>query len=594
MSKAGTSRLTIIGSLLSAASLLIVFQMARIQGSTKHQELSRWADEQYSYAIENYYPERGNIYDRWGRLLAGNEDVYEVGLMLQYVANPSTIARTLDGVNDLKYKDVLENASKAYDPKESIYAVLTDFLPFGVVDVLSEIKQKYEIENPYGRDLDKPSLRGVVWYPHLKRSYPENSLASNIIGFYSFRDRKDGIGYYGVEEYYDDLLAGSPMESFMPRNPYMLEGLPEVPAGASLVLTIDREIQAMVEKKLDDAVKKDKADYGVVIIMDPRNGEILAMASQPRINLNQYWETEDQFKDKTPYNRAISETYEPGSVYKVLTMSAAMDAGAVDDKTIFNDPGRFEYGGGVVYNWDRQGHGKQSMQGCMQKSLNVCLAWVATELGKDKFYEYMLSFGIGRMTNVDLGGEKIWPFSVPGNSDWYPIQLVTNSFGQGVAVTPIQMATAISAVANGGKMMKPHVLKAIIQDGKQYNTSPQVQGVPIKPETARYMTDMLVKSLVNETSLALVPGYKIAGKTGTAEIPVDGVYGTDQTNASFVGWGPADNPQFLVYVWIARPEKSPWGSVIAAPLFSEITKELVVYLDIPPEAVQDSLMAKEG
>ncbi|MCJ7520499.1 MAG: hypothetical protein MUO42_12635, partial [Anaerolineaceae bacterium] len=293
MNKSGVSRLIVIGSLLSAASLLIVFQMVRIQGSTRHQELSRWADEQYSYAIENYYPERGNIYDRWGRLLAGNEDVYEVGLMLQYVTNPSTIAQTMDGVNDLIYKDILENASKAYDPKKRIYAVLTDFLPSGVVDVLSEIKQQYEIDNPYGRDSKKPSLRGVVWYPHLKRSYPENSLASNIIGFFSFRDRQDGIGYYGVEEYYDDLLAGSPMETFMPRNPYMLEGLPEVPAGASLVLTIDREIQAMVEKKLDDAVKEDEADYGVVIIMDPRNGEILAMASQPRINLNQYWETED-------------------------------------------------------------------------------------------------------------------------------------------------------------------------------------------------------------------------------------------------------------------------------------------------------------
>jgi cell division protein FtsI/penicillin-binding protein 2 len=386
------------------------------------------------------------------------------------------------------------------------------------------------------------------------------------------------------------------METFMPRNPYMLEGLPEVPAGASLVLTIDREIQAMVEKKLDDAVKEYEAAFGVVIILDPRNGEVLAMASQPRINLNQYWETEDQFKDITPFNRAISETYEPGSVFKVLTMSAAMDAGVVDDKTTFNDPGRFEYDKGkYVYNWDRKGHGEQTMQGCMQKSLNVCLAWVANEkLGKEKFYDYMRAFGVGQMTNIDLGGEKVWPFSVPGDSDWYPVQLTTNSFGQGVAITSLQMATSISAVANGGKMMKPHVLKAVIQDGKQYNTTPQVLGVPLKPESAREMTALLVKSLVNETSLALVPGYRIAGKTGTAEIPVNGVYGTDQTNASFVGWGPADDPQFLVYVWISRPEKSPWGSLIAAPLFSDITKELVVFLDIPPEAPLDSAVAKEG
>jgi len=229
----------------------------------------------------------------------------------------------------------------------------------------------------------------------------------------------------------------------------------------------------------------------------------------------------------------------------------------------------------------------------MQKSLNVCLAWVATELGKEKFYEYITAFGIGRMTNVDLGSEKIWPLSVPGDSDWYPIQLATNSFGQGVAVTPIQLATAISAVANGGKMMKPHVLKAVIQDNQQYNTSPQVLGVPIKPETAQVMTEMLVRSLENESSLGLVPGYRIAGKTGTAEIPVEGVYGTEETNASFVGWGPIPDPKFLVYIWIERPKKSPWGSVVAAPVFRDIVQELVVYLEIPPEDAHESLLAKD-
>jgi cell division protein FtsI/penicillin-binding protein 2 len=273
-----------------------------------------------------------------------------------------------------------------------------------------------------------------------------------------------------------------------------------------------------------------------------------------------------------------------------------MDAGVVNDKTTFNDPGRYEYDPGkYIFNWDRKGHGEQTMQGCMQKSLNVCFAWVAKEkLGQDKFYDYMRAFGVGQMTNVDLGGEKVWPFVMPDEFGYYPVQLITNSFGQGVALTPLQMATSISAVANDGKMMKPHVLKAIIQDGKQFNTSPQVLSVPLKPETAHDMTAMLVKSLVNETSLALVPGYKIAGKTGTAEIPVDGVYGIDQTNASFVGWGPADNPQFLVYVWISRPEKSPWGSVIAAPLFAEITKDLVVYLDIPPVTPVENAVAMEG
>ncbi len=594
MNSRGFSRNTLIGLLLTGLSSLVILQMVHIQNSSQHQELSRWADEEFSFAIENYYPERGNIYDRWGRLLAGSEDVYEVGVMLQYVANPVSIASTLQGVNDMEYEDILAVAGKEYDPKKSIYAVITDFLPSGVIDVLSEIKQDYEIENPYGRNEKKPSLRGLIWIPHLKRSYPENTLASNVLGFYSFRDRQEGIGYYGVEEYYDNILAGTPMETYMPRNPYLLEGLPEVPAGASLVLTIDREIQAMVEKKLDEAVEEHEAESATAIVMDPRNGEILAMATMPRINLNEYWKTQSQFKDNTPYNRAISETYEPGSVYKVLTMAAAFDSGTVDKETKYYDSGRFEYGGSVILNWNRRGNGEQTMQGCMQKSLNVCLAWVATELGKEDFYNYMQAFGIGRLTNIDLGGEEIWPLSIPGDPDWYPIQLATNSFGQGVAVTPIQLATAISAVANDGKMMKPHVLKAIIQNGQQYTTTPQVLSVPIKPETAREMTQMLVKSLKNESSAALVEGINVAGKTGTAEIPVDGVYGTEETNASFVGWGPAENPQFLVYVWIERPKSSPWGSIVAAPLFRDIVQELVHYLNIPDETVQSQLMAKEG
>lgn len=592
MNKKENIRLTMVSIILSMASVLIILMMLRIQNSAKYQELSLKAEEEYSYAIENYSPERGNIYDRWGRLLAGNEDVYEVGVLLEHVKNPTTIAQVFDGINDLEYFEVLADAAQKYDEETSVYARIIDFLPPGAIDALSQLYQDYELENPLGEKKNLPSLRGLVWYPHLKRNYPENHLTSTVLGFYSFKGRESGEGFFGVEEYYNDLLAGRPMDTFMPRNPYHLEELPEVPAGASLVLTIDREIQAMVEKKLDKAVEENEAESGTVIILDPRNGEILAMASQPRINLNQYWEFDDKFSQEEPFNRAVGAIYEPGSVFKVLTMAAAFDNGTVDEKTIFNDPGRFEYGGGTILNWNRRSFGKQTMQGCMQHSLNVCLAWVATEMGEDAFYEYMQAFGIGRRTNVDLGGEEIYPLSTPGDSGWYPIQLATNSFGQGVAINPIQLATAISAVANDGKMMKPHVLKAVIQDGKQYDTAPQVLSVPLKKETARLMTSLLVKSLEEESSNALVPGYSIAGKTGTAEIATDdGKYGTELTNVSFVGWGPESNPQFLVYIWIEKPKSSPWGSIVVAPIFSSIVQDLVVYLDLPPDEVIEGQIA---
>jgi cell division protein FtsI/penicillin-binding protein 2 len=201
-------------------------------------------------------------------------------------------------------------------------------------------------------------------------------------------------------------------------------------------------------------------------------------------------------------------------------------------------------------------------------------------------------FGIGHLTGIDLSGEVNWPLSVAGDPNWYPVNLGTNSFGQGVATTPIQMITAISAVANNqGKMMAPRVLKSVIQDGEQYNNPPQVIGSPISAQTAQTETAMLSQSLEKESSVALVDGYRVAGKTGTAEIPGPGGYLTDLTNASFVGWGPVDDPRFLVYVWLEKPTSSPWGSVVAAPVFSEIVKNLVVLIDLPPDAVRQELAA---
>lgn len=589
------ARLNLIGAICSFIVIVIIFQLFRIQNSEQYIELSEKADQTYTYEKRIVYPERGNIYDRWGHLLAGNEEVYEVGVLLQYVKNAKAIADTLSIIPDVNYEKAFETASLEYGNGKNIYGIIADFLPSGVIDALSKIKEEYETLNPEGEDPDLPSLRGMVWYPHLQRSYPENTLAANVLGFYKFRDRKNGEGFYGVEEYYDDILSGPPVTVEIPLDPYMIEETPTLPSGASLVLTIDREIQAMVEEKVDEAVEYYKAESATVIVLNPKNGEILAMVSQPRINLNQYWIFEEELKDTTPFNRAISETYEPGSVFKILTMAAALDSEAIELDEKFSVGQYFEYYGSYIYNWNRKSWGEQDVLGCLQHSLNVCLAKIAVEEMKaNTFYSYMQAFGIGRRTNIDLGGEEIWPLSVPGDDGWYPINLATNSFGQGVAVTPIQMATAASAIANGGKMMKPHVVKAIIDDGEYYETSPQVLSVPISEETADLMNTLLTKSLEGgEGSLALVDGYHIAGKTGTAEVPVESGYDSSLSNVSFVGWGPVDDPQFLVYVWIEKPdpEIGYWGSYVAAPVFRDIVEELVVMLNIPPDAIRQSLYA---
>jgi cell division protein FtsI/penicillin-binding protein 2 len=401
------------------------------------------------------------------------------------------------------------------------------------------------------------------------------------------------MGYCGVEGKYNNLLSGVPVTLLVPTDPRRVEELPEIPPGDSIILTIDRELQFAVENILEEAILETGASSGTIVVMDPRNGEILALATTPNLDPNNYLSVTEIFTGETPYNRAISQAYEPGSVFKILTMASALDMGAVQPGTIFLDTGVITVGGVDIHNWDGGAWGYQDMTGCLGNSLNVCLAWVATQMGNDSFYAYMRRFGIGHSTGIDLAGEASGRLKLPGDGDWYPVDLGTNAFGQGVSVTPIQMIMAASALANDGQMVYPHVLYATVQDGRQHAMSTQVVGNPISADTAHTITEMLAVALETEASRGLVPGYRVAGKTGTAQVPSPyGGYDSDQTNASFIGWGPADDPQFLVYVWLEKPETSPWGSVVAAPVFRQVVEKLVVLMGIPPDAIRLQLAGR--
>mgnify|MGYP000985851577 FL=1 len=584
------TRIKLLGFFVALFIVVVGIQMIRIQTSTHAESLDNWATN-FGTEVRTIQSERGYIYDRSGNLLAGNKEVYEVGVELQYVRNPETIATVMASTFGLDYSAVFNSVNTPYDPSGSVYVTLNDFVTAAQIDQLSALKQQYEDVNPYGEDPTLPSLRGVVWSAHLQRIYPEGSLAANVLGFYTYYDREKGRGYFGVEEKYEELLAGIKQKVVIKLDPYEMQEIPTAPAGASLVLTIDREIQRAVEQVLDKAVQKNGAKGGTIIVMDPKTGEILAMASNPRLDPNAYWDYEKIFTNGVSFNKAVSQVYEPGSVFKVLTMASALDAGAVKWDTPFVDTGVIEVGGWPIYNWDRGAWGAQNMIGCMQHSLNVCLSWVALQLGPDQFYSYLDKFGIGHRTNIDLANEEVYPLSEPGDPTWYTVNLATNSFGQGVAVTPIQMIMAASALANDGRMVAPHILHAYIQNGKQYETNPQIVGNPISERTADVLTEMLAISLEQEASDALVEGYRVAGKTGTAEIAINGSYSTGATNASFVGWGPVDDPQFLVYVWLEQPKSSIWGSVVAAPVFRDVVEQLVVLMNIPPDDMRKSLLA---
>jgi cell division protein FtsI/penicillin-binding protein 2 len=574
-------RYTFLGILMSFLPLLIVSRIVIIQANPKALEGLLDKSQLYTGKYIKVEPARGQIYDRWGDLLAGNKTVYEVGVYLAQVRNPESIALAANIVLGMDYNEVLQIAKTPLS-KNAVYRVLTNYVSEEKIDRLDAMAEQMQASEPIGDDQPAPSLSGLIYTPRLLRTYPENQVASNILGFVS----RDGIGYFGVEGNYNDLLTGRPRNVWVPSDPNMVTDLPEIPPGASLVLTIDREIQISIENLLDEALNDSGAESGTIVVIDPQTGELLAVATTPRLNLNEFWRYGEVYVGSTPFNRAVSQAYEPGSVYKVLTIAAGLDSGAISLESTFLDTGVFEIGGTYIYNWNGGAWGPQDMQGCMQHSLNVCLAWIASQTGAKDFYEYMNAFGIGRLSGVDMAGEATGRLKVPGDGDWYDADLGTNAFGQGVSATPIQMAAAISAIANDGKMMAPHIVRSIINKGHQQDIDLKQIGQPIKTETARSLSEMLARSLELESSDALVDGYRVAGKTGTAEIPTPYGYTSNQTNASFVGWGPVDDPRFLVYVWLEKPQTSIWGSEVAAPVFRDVVQNLVVLMDLPPDRVR--------
>ena len=578
-------RFTVLGAVFTLVGILIIARMVRIQLGPEREV---YVEQGKGFLGGDIVlrPYRGQIYDRWGNLLAGNELVYEIGVDMLQKFKPNTIALIGSQILRRDHDTVLSELANAEEVGLRQYT-LDNYGSQEAYDQLMFYIEQSEAALENGAEMSEfdQSLQAIVFQTRQKRVYPEKTLGSNLLGFQNLLYESA----YGIEMYYDDILTGIEKKYWQPNDPNLAVELKEPSEGTSIILTIDREIQAMVEAILDDAVQKNGAQGGTIVIMHPETGEILAMASAPRIDLNEFWQHDEVFDDEHPFNLAIY-SYEPGSVFKIITMVSALDNGNVTPETTYIDTGIIYVGGIPIYNWDYGAYGPQTMLGCMQHSLNVCLAWVATEMGTSDFYKYLQAFGFGRPTGIELAGELSGILRLPNTSDWHASDLGTNSFGQGLSVTPVQMLMALSAVANDGQMVAPRIVRGYVDRGKTYETSAQVTGTPIKAETARTLTEMLAVSLEAEASDALVPGYRVAGKTGTAEISIPGSgYTQALTNASFVGWGPVDDPQFLVYVWLVKPTSSIWGSVVAAPVFHDVVERLVVLMNLPPDMVRESI-----
>jgi cell division protein FtsI/penicillin-binding protein 2 len=354
--------------------------------------------------------------------------------------------------------------------------------------------------------------------------------------------------------------------------------------GADLYLTLDRNIQSRAEAILEAGISQTHATSGNIVVLDPHTGGILAMANRPTYRPAFYGEDVDNYGLGILPNTSISSIYEPGSVFKPLTLAAALEERVIDLSFTYDDTGQFDVGPGLrpIQNWDRQAHGRTSLTQLLAYSLNVGAATVAQKLGPTRFYEAMRRFGLGEVSGVDLALESPGVMRMPGDRTWSLSDLATNSYGQGLSATALQVASAYAALANGGVLIKPHVVAELHQGGKVTQIAPEAVRRVISTETAQQITQLMVDAVELGLKSVVVPGYRLAGKSGTAGIPdISGYEGRDVV-ASFVGYGPVPDPRFVILVKYDKPQEGYWGGEVAAPAFREMAKFLIDYYGLPP------------
>ncbi len=441
---------------------------------------------------------------------------------------------------------------------------------------------KHKVSREVKSQIENLKIGGIGFEEEQSRSYPEGSSSAHLLGFVGDDVNGQEKGYFGLEGFYDLELKGRPgilqREKDATGKPILVGEVKKEKErqGRTLVTTIDRTIQFIINEKLKEGLARYGALSGTVTIMEPKTGAILGMASLPNYDPGKFFAY-----DKTLYsNPAVALAYEPGSTFKVLVMSAALNEDVVKPETRCDKcDGPRVISNYTIKTWNEKYFPDSTMTEVIQHSDNIGMVFVGEKLGIGKMYSYLQKFGLGQATGIDLEDEAS-PKLRPKN-EWKLIDLATASFGQGVALTPIQMLRAVAVIANGGKLVKPFLVKEVISEEGKTEIQPKIGDEVLKPSTASIMTEMMVNAVDNgESKWAKPKGYRIAGKTGTAQIPVAGHYDQEKTIASFVGFAPADNPQFVMLVTLREPTSSPWGAETAAPLWFDMAREIFTYYGI--------------
>ncbi|MBX4188031.1 MAG: penicillin-binding protein 2 [Candidatus Doudnabacteria bacterium] len=482
-------------------------------------------------------------------------------------------------------KDILDPQATA--------AKLASALGIPVAEILDKVRQegnyvviKKQVDDETDKLIKEMNLIGIGSETESVRYYPEGNLASHVLGFMGYRGDQR-VGQYGIEGNFEENLAGTNglmgIDSDSAGRWITIASRNFVPSqdGDSIYLTIDSAIQHKAQEVLKQAIVEHRAERGSVIVADPKTGAILAMANYPDFDPNEY----NKVSDISIYtNSALTADYEPGSVFKPITMSAALNEEAVSPDTTYEDTGVVEMDDFKIKNSDGKANGIQNMTQVLEKSLNTGMVFVEQKLGHKNFRNYVHDFGFGGKTGIEL------PNEVLGNLDNLEkkgnIFFATASYGQGLTVTPIQLITAYTALANGGKMMKPYIIDKVVHaNDKEDKTEPEKIRQVIEGKTAAEITSMLVNVIENgHGKRAAVPGYYLAGKTGTAQVAYRDRVGYDPNKniGSFIGYGPVDNPRFLMLVRIDHPKNVNFAESTAAPAFGEIASFILNYFQVPP------------
>ncbi len=538
-------RITVVTIFASLAFSALIFKLYNIQIEK----------------VEYYRAQAASIYNSGRYLLAPRGDIY---------------------FSDREGSSVPAALSREYPTIFAVPSSITDLE--GAVKFLSSLtgrdrsqleKMLSDSEDPYEPVLRKASERQVSLFKENKipgvdveyepaRFYPLGTTASHVLGYVSSGE-KDSGGRYGIEAYYDERLSGvrgkiDGDKLRLPKN------------GEDIRLTIVRDIQVEAERILKKLVEEHRGAGGTVMVAEPKTGKILAMANLPNFDPNDY----GKFDIKNFLNPAVQAVYEPGSIFKIITMASGIDAGKITPETTFYDTGSLVLNGRKIANWDLKAHGQVTMTNVIEQSINTGAAFAERALGNDLFYDYLVKFGFKKKTGIDLPGEVAGSLA-PLEKNSREINFATASFGQGVSVTPIGLVTAIGAIANHGVMMKPYL---------NADESPNELGRVVSNDAARKVTDMMI-SAVNKAGIAAIKGYGVAGKTGTAQVPdfKRGGY-TEDVIDTYVGFAPAYDPKFIVLVKLDKPAGGPHAALTVVPAFREMAQFILNYYKIPPDNLE--------